>query len=140
MSALQASLGQAVDPAKPLMTLTPRGGALRAELYVPSRAIGFVKTGQRVRLLYDAFPYQKFGPGRGGAGGPLALRPPPPRGVRLFFFFFWSIHGRWHPQLKRSSNAGLPIVKWYSIGRDKAVGSSLQLNKSRDRRRGIGLS
>jgi membrane fusion protein len=65
VSALQASVGQAVDPAKPLMTLTPRGGVLRAELYVPSRAIGFVKTGQRVRLLYDAFPYQKFGPAWG---------------------------------------------------------------------------
>lgn len=65
VSALQASLGQAVDPAKPLMTLTPLGGSLRAELYVPSRAIGFVKIRQRVRLLYDAFPYQKFGPAWG---------------------------------------------------------------------------
>ena len=122
------------------MTLTPRGGALRAELYVPSRAIGFVKSGQRVRLLYDAFPYQKFGPAWGEVRRPLALNTPTPQWMQLFFFFFWSIHGRWHPQLKRSSNAGLPIVKWYSIGRDKAVGSSLQLNKSRDRRRGIGLS
>jgi len=47
------------------MTLTPEGGGLRAELYVPSRAIRFVKPGQRVRLLYDAFPYQKFGPAWG---------------------------------------------------------------------------
>lgn len=68
ITALQASLGQAVHPAKPLMTLTPEGGALRAELYVPSRAIGFVKPGQRVRLLYDAFPYQKFGPAWGEVG------------------------------------------------------------------------
>lgn len=65
ITALQASLGQAVDPTKPLMTLTPEGGGLRAELYVPSRAIGFVAPGQRVRLLYDAFPYQKFGPAWG---------------------------------------------------------------------------
>jgi membrane fusion protein len=28
---------------------------------VPSRAIGFVRPGQEVRLLYDAFPYQRFG-------------------------------------------------------------------------------
>jgi len=65
ITALQASLGQAIDPTKPLMTLTPEAGALRAELYAPSRAIGFVRPGQRVRLLYDAFPYQKFGPAWG---------------------------------------------------------------------------
>ena len=34
---------------------------LRAQVYVPSRAIGFVRPGQEVRLLYDAFPYQRFG-------------------------------------------------------------------------------
>jgi membrane fusion protein len=38
---------------------------LVAELYVPSRAIGFIAPGQRVRLLYDAFPYQRFGPSYG---------------------------------------------------------------------------
>lgn len=65
ITALQASVGQVVDPAKPLMTWTPDGGSLRAELYVASRAIGFVKPGQRVRMLYDAFPYQKFGPAWG---------------------------------------------------------------------------
>ena len=48
VSALQAVLGQSVDPAKPLMTLTPQGDALQAELYVPSRAIGFVQPGQRI--------------------------------------------------------------------------------------------
>lgn len=28
---------------------------------MPTRAAGFIKEGQAVRLLYDAFPYQKFG-------------------------------------------------------------------------------
>jgi len=28
---------------------------------VPSRAIGFIVPGQRVRLMVDAFPYQRFG-------------------------------------------------------------------------------
>ncbi|HEX8470818.1 MAG TPA: HlyD family efflux transporter periplasmic adaptor subunit, partial [Brevundimonas sp.] len=65
ITALQAGLGQIVDPTKPLMTLTPMNGRLRAELYVPSRAIGFIRPGQRVRLLYDAYPYQKFGPAWG---------------------------------------------------------------------------
>jgi membrane fusion protein len=39
----------------------PGGSALRAELFIPARAIGFVEVGQRVRILYDAFPYQHFG-------------------------------------------------------------------------------
>lgn len=61
VTALQASLGQLVDPNRPLLTLVPEGSELRAELFVPSRAIGFVEPGQRVRLMIDAFPYQRFG-------------------------------------------------------------------------------
>nr|WP_246408279.1 HlyD family efflux transporter periplasmic adaptor subunit [Microvirga lupini] len=61
VTALQAATGQIVDPNKPLMTLLPDGASLRAELFVPSRAIGFVEPGQRVRLMVDAFPYQRFG-------------------------------------------------------------------------------
>ncbi|HVG47786.1 MAG TPA: HlyD family secretion protein, partial [Rubellimicrobium sp.] len=37
----------------------------QAELFVPTRAIGFVEVGQDVRILYDAFPYQHFGTYRG---------------------------------------------------------------------------
>ena len=39
----------------------PEGSVLEAELFVPSRAIGFIDEGQEVRLLFDAFPYQRFG-------------------------------------------------------------------------------
>lgn len=65
ITSLQAQVGQPVDASKPLMTLIPQGSTLQAELYVPSRAIAFVATGQPVRLLLDAFPYTRFGPGRG---------------------------------------------------------------------------
>jgi membrane fusion protein len=61
VTALQVSAGQIVDPNRPLLTLVPEGNELRAELFVPSRAIGFVQAGQRVRLMIDAFPYQRFG-------------------------------------------------------------------------------
>lgn len=61
VTALQVGPGQAVDPNRPLLTLVPDGAELRAELFVPSRAIGFVEPGQRVRLMIDAFPYQSFG-------------------------------------------------------------------------------
>jgi membrane fusion protein len=43
------------------MTIVPEGSSLHAEVYAPTRAIGFVEPGQEVRLLYDAFPYQRFG-------------------------------------------------------------------------------
>jgi membrane fusion protein len=65
VSGVQVALGQSLDPSRPLMTLTPSGARLTAEVYVPSRAIGFIKAGQKVRLLYDAFPYQRFGAAQG---------------------------------------------------------------------------
>ena len=66
VSSLQASSGQAADPQRLQLQIVPDdGGALQAELFVPSRAIGFVEPGQSVRLLYDAFPYQHYGTYRG---------------------------------------------------------------------------
>lgn len=61
VTALQSASGSSVGPEKPLMTLVPVGSNLEAQLYGPSRAIGFVRPGQRVQLRYQAFPYQKFG-------------------------------------------------------------------------------
>jgi membrane fusion protein len=61
VSSLQASLGQAVDPQRLQVQIVPADSALQAELFVPARAIGFVKVGQDVRILYDAFPYQHYG-------------------------------------------------------------------------------
>lgn len=54
-------VGRTVQAGQPLLTILPEGSELKAELYVPSRAVGFVEEGQEVRLLYDAFPYQRFG-------------------------------------------------------------------------------
>ena len=53
--------GQAVRAGQPLLTLLPAGSHLRAQLFVPSRAVGFIEPGDRVLLRYQAFPYQKFG-------------------------------------------------------------------------------
>lgn len=61
VTALQAFPGKTVGPDEPLMTLVPVGSKLEARLYGPSRAIGFVRPGQRARLRYEAFPHQKFG-------------------------------------------------------------------------------
>jgi membrane fusion protein len=61
VTALQAEVGSTVDGTTPLMVIVPDGSPLHADVYAPSSAIGFVKPGQEVRLLYDAFPYQRFG-------------------------------------------------------------------------------
>jgi membrane fusion protein len=61
ITALQTALGRTVRQDVPLMVIVPDNSQLRAELYAPTRAIGFVKNGQETRILYDAFPYQRFG-------------------------------------------------------------------------------
>jgi membrane fusion protein len=53
--------GQSVSIEQRLASLLPKDSQLEAELYVPTRAAGFVRPGTEVLLRYDAFPYQKFG-------------------------------------------------------------------------------
>ena len=61
VTALRAIAGTSVDSRLPLLTILPFGAQLEAQLFVPSRAIGFVAVEQEVRLLYDAFDYRRFG-------------------------------------------------------------------------------
>jgi membrane fusion protein len=61
VSALQAMVGRPADPRQLQLSVVPDGSTLQAELFVPTRAAGFVRNGQRVRILYEAFPYQNFG-------------------------------------------------------------------------------
>ncbi len=61
VTAALAELGQTVAANQPLASILPEGSRLEAEIYAPSRAIGFVKPGMPVLLRYQAYPYQKFG-------------------------------------------------------------------------------
>jgi len=61
VSGLIAHTGMAVTPERQVLSIIPDGSRLQAELLVPTRAAGFLREGQAVRLRYDAFPYQKFG-------------------------------------------------------------------------------
>lgn len=61
VTALQTATGRTANPSMPLMVIVPDKSQLKAELYAPTRAIGFVKSGQETRILFDAFPYQRFG-------------------------------------------------------------------------------
>lgn len=61
VSSLMATLGKSIRSQGLVLNIIPDDTALSAELYAPSRAIGLIEPGQSVSLLYDAFPYQKFG-------------------------------------------------------------------------------
>lgn len=61
VTAVQTAVGRTVGDGVPLMVIVPEDSRLQATVYAPTRAIGFVEPGQEVRLLYDAFPYQRFG-------------------------------------------------------------------------------
>jgi membrane fusion protein len=62
---VSVEVGQRARPDQSLMTIVPRGSQLEVWLYAPSRAVGFAHPGQQVRLLFDAYPYQKYGAGQG---------------------------------------------------------------------------
>lgn len=61
VASVEIRAGSTVAPQQLLMTLLPADMKLAAEVYVPSRAAGFIRPGQLVRLTYDAFPRQQFG-------------------------------------------------------------------------------
>ncbi len=65
VAALPVHKGQGVPVGAAVAVLTAGDTPLEAELYAPSRASGFIREGQDVRLMYQAFPYQKFGAGEG---------------------------------------------------------------------------
>ncbi|MDE1465045.1 HlyD family secretion protein [Spartinivicinus poritis] len=58
-------VGESVQTEYPILTILPDDLTLEAELYIPSRAIGFVTVGQTVMLKYASYPYQKFGMSKG---------------------------------------------------------------------------
>ncbi|MBD8528035.1 HlyD family efflux transporter periplasmic adaptor subunit [Pseudomarimonas arenosa] len=64
-TSIVARLGMPVEPASALAIIVPSDQRLQAELWVPSRAVGFLQSGQEVRYMYDAFPIERFGLGTG---------------------------------------------------------------------------
>jgi membrane fusion protein len=58
---IAASQGESLHTDTPIALLLPKGSKLQAQLLVPTRAIGFIRSGNDVVLRYEAFPYQRFG-------------------------------------------------------------------------------
>ncbi|MBS0521603.1 MAG: HlyD family efflux transporter periplasmic adaptor subunit, partial [Proteobacteria bacterium] len=65
IAAIPALAGAAVESGGLIATVVPDGASLHARVFVPTRAIGRIRAGQRVSIRYEAFPYQKYGTFRG---------------------------------------------------------------------------
>ena len=77
VTSIAAEPGQSVSVNQAVAAIVPAGSTLEAELYAPSRTIGFVKTGMEVLLRYQAYPFQRFGlaTGRVREVSSAAMRP-----------------------------------------------------------------
>jgi membrane fusion protein len=53
--------GTVVDEGERLAEVACAGERLHAQLAVPQRGLGQLRVGQPVKLLYDAYPYERFG-------------------------------------------------------------------------------
>lgn len=61
VTAIAVEVGKPVSADSTLTSILPAGSELEAEIYAPSRSVGFIKPGMTVLLRYQAYPYQKFG-------------------------------------------------------------------------------
>ena len=61
ITSIQVYPGMSVNIQKPLAAILPENSHLEAHIFVPTRAIAFIKPGQKVLLQYEAFPHQKYG-------------------------------------------------------------------------------
>jgi membrane fusion protein len=61
VAVVSVTQGQPVSPGAMIAIVVPQGAKLEAELLVPSRGAGFIRPGQPVHLMLQAFPHQRFG-------------------------------------------------------------------------------
>ncbi len=61
VSAVLVKQGQIVSAGQTLAIILPDNAHLQARIMLSSRAVGFIRPGQRVVLRYQSFPWQTFG-------------------------------------------------------------------------------
>jgi membrane fusion protein len=124
VTAIQAERGGRATPTVALLSIMPAGSRLQAHLFGPTRAMGFLRPGQRVLLRYQAYPYQKFGHHQGivASISASALNPRelPPRLVGLT-----SLLGTGEPVYRLTVNLARQSITAY--GREVPLQSGLQL-------------
>lgn len=59
--AVQGFEGLRMDSSKPVFLISPEGYKTEVSLFVTSSSIGNIKIGDKVKLKFEAFPYQKYG-------------------------------------------------------------------------------
>ncbi|HLO62599.1 MAG TPA: HlyD family type I secretion periplasmic adaptor subunit [Azonexus sp.] len=55
------TVGTVISPGTILMTLVPNGEILRAEVWVGNEDVGFIHTGEPVKIKFAAYQFQKYG-------------------------------------------------------------------------------
>ncbi|MBB5189476.1 membrane fusion protein [Silvimonas terrae] len=61
VAAIMARPGQIATGSDPMLIIVPGSAHMQVELYAPSKAVGFIKAGERVGLRFAAYPFEKFG-------------------------------------------------------------------------------
>lgn len=61
ISTIHPNKGSHINENSLLLSIIPVDSSLIAEFLLPSRSSGFVKHSNKVKVRFDAFPYQKFG-------------------------------------------------------------------------------
>lgn len=61
LSVMRRRPGDVVSVGQELCQLAPQGATLRAKVQLPERSMARLREGQATRLLFEAFPYQRYG-------------------------------------------------------------------------------
>ena len=120
------SKGAVVQPGMVLLTLVPKGESLLAEVQVKNEDVGFVQTGQLVRVKVAAYPFQKYGLIEGriqtlapDAQAPNSQNPNAPQGykaiVALDTQFIESLNG--NAAQRKGLESGMQVVAEIHQGR-----------------------
>jgi hemolysin D len=120
------SKGAVVQPGMVLLTLVPKGESLLAEVQVKNEDVGFVQTGQLVRIKVAAYPFQKYGLIEGriqtlapDAQAPNSQNPNAPQGykaiVALDTQFIESLNG--NAAQRKGLESGMQVVAEIHQGR-----------------------
>lgn len=134
VTAIQAVVGAAAGNTLPLMSIVPRDNKLDAHLYGPSRAVGFVRPGQRVLLRYQAFPYQRFGHHMGVVGS-VSRTAVNPSDLPAPLAATGSAAAAGEPLYRISVQLAQQAVNAYGESKELQPGMSLEAEVSLERRR-----
>jgi membrane fusion protein len=133
-TAVTGTLGSITDGNKPLVSIVPKNASLVAQIYAPSRAVGFVEPGDKVMLRFQAYPYQKFGhqAGRVVSVSKTAL---PPGEITNFAGTPQGGQGQSEPIYRITVALSKQTVKAYGKSHDLQAGMLLEADVLQDKRR-----